>query len=525
MPSRRSILSQTVLVSVLSFGGLIAGFASSLVVAYLYGASHARDSFLLAMVIPSYVTSVFSGVFALMFTPIFIDYQTRDRQRAWQIASSVVCTSGVALSVVALAGVVLARVLASWLSPGHSSMDQELLRHLLQVMMPSVFFSGIAGLFSSLHYAEHRFAGPTIAPIVSTVVTVLVNITFHRSWGVLSLAVGVTLGSLVSASMLAVGVVGRGNLAFRFDLRDDGLRRVFRASLPLFLAGLIYRFNSGFERMIGATLPTGSISYLGYATTATMVFTALTSTGVATTIFPLLARSWAERDFPSLRRYLAIGVRTILLVALPIVAVVLVFGSTMVAVVYERGAFDHKTTTAVAWSLSLLMANYVASNLGTVVAKPFYVAQRTTFLAAYNVFETLLYLGWALVLSRRYSYLGLAAAASLRDTFSVLLYLFLVSRLFHGIDARVMVRDTLKIASSAVLLLLTAAVLRYGLTGLIAPIVVMIAATAIGGGVYGFMILRVFRIPEAVRLLDAAAVRAPFLQRWAAALRSRSSAP
>ena len=217
--------------------------------------------------------------------------------------------------------------------------------------------------------------------------------------------------------------------------------------------------------------------------------------------------------------------RTILLAALPIVAVVLVFGSTMVAVVYERGAFDHKTTTAVAWSLSLLMANYVASNLGTVVAKPFYVAQRTTFLAAYNVFETLLYLGWALVLSRRYSYLGLAAAASLRDTFSVLLYLFLVSRLFHGIDARVMVRDTLKIASSAVLLLLTAAVLRYGLTGLIAPIVVMIAATAIGGGVYGFMILRVFRIPEAVRLLDAAAVRAPFLQRWAAALRSRSSAP
>jgi putative peptidoglycan lipid II flippase len=525
MPDRRSLFGQTVLVSILSLIGLLAGFASSLVVAYLYGASGARDAFLLAMVVPSYISLVFSGVLALIFTPIFIDYLSRDKAQAWRVASSVVCTTALMLSVATAVGSATSPYWTSWLVHGETRAMAPLIGQLARILMPSIVFTGIAGLFSSLHYAEHRFIAPTIAPIISAVITVVVNIALHRLWGIRSLALGLTLGSISNAILLAPGLLGKGRLTFRIALGDPGLRRVFLVSLPLILAGFLYRFNTGLERIIGSTLPAGSISYIGYATQVVAVFSTMTSSAAAVTIYPLLSRSWAEGDLASLRRYLAIAVRSVLLVALPTGAVVLVFGSTLVATAYERGAFDHRATVAVTQSLTWLVAGYVGANVGNIVVRCFYVAGQTTVLAVYTAAETLIYVGLGFALSRHFSYCGLAAASSIRDAIGVAFALFWSSRVFGGIHGRAMLKDGVKIAASATALLLVAVALRCTLSNQLPPVLVMVVGTAAGVAVYALMLTKIFKIPEAFRLVEAAIARVPLLRRWASAIGPGSISP
>ena len=59
--------------------------------------------------------------------------------------------------------------------------------------------------------------------------------------------------------------------------------------------------------MIASTLPTGRISYLGYANKITSKLETIATIGISTTIFPVMARSWAENDLVKVREYFAIG--------------------------------------------------------------------------------------------------------------------------------------------------------------------------------------------------------------------------
>jgi len=59
--------------------------------------------------------------------------------------------------------------------------------------------------------------------------------------------------------------------------------------------------------MIASTLPTGRISYVGYANKITSKLETIATIGISTTIFPVMARSWEENDLVKVREYFAIG--------------------------------------------------------------------------------------------------------------------------------------------------------------------------------------------------------------------------
>jgi peptidoglycan biosynthesis protein MviN/MurJ (putative lipid II flippase) len=157
--------------------------------------------------------------------------------------------------------------------------------------------------------------------------------------------------------------------------------------------------------------------------------------------------------------------------------------------------------------------------LGNIAARCFYVTGQTTVFAIYTVGETLIYVGLGVVLTRHFSYRGLAAASSIRDALGVAFGLFWARRMFGGIHGRALLKDGIKIAVSAVALLLVAAAFEYELAGRLPPILVMLVAATVGVVVYASIVTRMFRIPEALRLVDAAIARVPWLRRWASALR------
>jgi putative peptidoglycan lipid II flippase len=499
--SSRSIFRNTVTITALSFLGILVNLANSQVSAFFYGATPARDAYLLAIVVPNYLSSVVSGILSFVFIPIFIDYHIKDAQRAWRIASSLINLVTVAMVLVALAGFCWPLRLVGLLAPGYGVAEAQTAAHLLRILLPSVIFTSLVGVFCSLSYAEHRFVLPALATIVATLVTLLVNITLNHALGIKSLAFGFTCGSAISMLILLPGMLRQGRWTFSLNLRDEGLHRMFRASLPLCLASLLYRFNTGFERMLASHLPAGSISFMGYATQIAMVLSTLTSGGIATTVFPLISRTWAEKDMVATRKYFALGIRTILLVSLPIAAAAVVLGSTFVALLLERGAFQHEATAAVTQCLVLLMGSYIFGSLGNVVAKGFYVAQKTTFLAVYNILETTFYVGLAWFLSRLLSYRGLALAASLRNTFSLCLYIFLVRRIFQGINGRALLRDSFKISAASLVLLLVFFLLNHWLAGIVDGIALLALAAAVGGVLYFLLTIHVFQIKDAVELL------------------------
>jgi putative peptidoglycan lipid II flippase len=503
MEPNRSVSWQAIGVSLLSTAGVLTTILVSVAVAYLYGATRERDSYLLASVIPTYIASVFSGNLSLLFVPIFIEHRTRDPERAWKTASSIVTLSAISLCALSALVIWFADDVASRL--GGPSYDMvSLTASLLCILIPSAVFGSLTSLFASLHYAERRFLLPTLAPIISGVITVAIAVPLYSSLGIRGLALGTSVGALASLLALARGLVSPTRLTLRFELRDSRLLEMARSSLPLVLASLLYRFNPGFERMIGASLPEGSISFVAYASQIVAILATVTSAGVTTTVFPLLAQSWATRDLPAVRRYFGISVRSILLVSLPAAVFAAVFAEPLVRALLQRGAFRAEDTAAVANCLLWLLAGFVAANLGNVVTRCFYVAQRTHMLAAYTVLETALYVGLAIVLSNSLSYLGLAAATSVRDLISVCIYFWMASRFFGSLGGRRLLLDAARLASAAAIMFGILVALRAALDSQTHYLVAPCVGAILGFLVYAFCVVRVLRVEEAVRLVDMA---------------------
>jgi putative peptidoglycan lipid II flippase len=479
--------------------------------AYFYGATHERDAYLLALAVPTYFSAVMSGVLSMVFIPIFIDYHKKNPQQAWRIASTLINLIGLLSVFITIACFLFSRQVVGFLAPNYNAYQTKMTIDLLHILIPVVMFSTINIFFSSLYYAEFRFIRAALVPIVSAVIMVTCNVAFNSLIGIKSLAFGSLAGSAVGMLILLPGMLGKGRYTFCLDIREEGLRRLFWAALPLFIVSLLYNFNTPFQRMIAANLSTGSISFMAYATQIVVILTSLTSSGITTTVFPMISHSWAEKDIAATGRHLAMGIRLVLLISMPITAGALIFGSTFVSLLFERGAFDHKATLAVTQCLVLLMGSFVAGGLNNILSKVFYTANKTLFFAIYNVFETLAYMGLAWMLSRWFSFRGLAMAASIRDIIGLMACLFVVSQTVKGIAWLDTLKDIFKIAASTLILLLMFIILNYWFAARMPGVALLALAVCLSVALYSTLTIYVFRIEDARHLLRKVAVKIPFL--------------
>jgi len=500
--TNRGLLKPTIQITVFSILGILVSFATQIIVAAKFGATMERDAYFAAIVVPAYVTAVLLGSLTVTFVPIFIEYETKkSKAEAWRVASIFTNLTFPVLFGISLLGFIFAKQLISVTAPGFKGEQLLLTASLLRIILPSIIFSGLTSLLSSIYYAEHRFLRPTIVPVVNAVLMLSSVVLFTRYWGIKSLAFGYLIGAIVGFLIVVPILFKQSRYSFSFDFRNEGVVQVIRVMSPLVLAALFYRATTVIERMIASSLPTGSISYLGYANRITMILGTIATLGISTTIFPVMARSWAENDLAKVREYFARGVRIIMLITFPIAAIFAVLRVPIIQVVFERGAFDHRATLAVANVMLILLAGpFICGGLGNVVWKGFYISQRTKLASLLNVTNTFIYIFLAYFLARYFSYLGLALASTIGFVIGISAGLIAMKFIYKNINGRKILIGLGTILASSLL----SGTLVYSCFNLLPAtlnlIVRVMTATSLGLIAYLWLITYIFKLDEAVSL-------------------------
>jgi len=513
MLNQKRLLKPTLQITFFSCLGILISFATQIIVAAKFGVTMQRDAYFAAIVVPAYVTAVLLGSLTVTFVPIFIEYETRKSKReAWKVASIFTNLTFVVLFGISLLGFIFAKGLISITAPGFEGVTLSLTASLLRIILPSIIFSGLTSLLSSMYYAEHRFVRPAIVPVVSAVLMLLFVVLLARSWGIKSLAFGYLFGTFVSFLIVVPIFLKEGRYHFSFDLSNEGVRQVIRVITPLVLAGLFYRATTVIERMIASTLPTGSISYLGYANKITHILGEIATAGISTTIFPLMARGWAENDLAKVREYFAKGVRIIMLITFPIATVLVVLRVPIIQVVFERGEFDHNTTIAVANTLFIFLIAFVMMGLGNIVGRPFYVMQKTKLVAFLDVMFIILYTFMAYILARQLSYIGLAVALSIKTVLTQLTFVLILRKLWGGINGKQILDGGTKILIASFVACATIWASQKCLYGFTENLLISTGvSTFIGFTAYGITVTYIFKLQEMVHLKNRAVRRASTL--------------
>ncbi len=221
----KGIGAAAVLIAVLTLLARLAGFGRNLVFARTVGTTCVGDTYVAANTLPNIIFEIVAGgALASLVIPMLSGaISSGDHERARRTASSLLTWTILILVPVSGLIALLARPLAeSLLSGSTCSGAVELGTRMLLVFAPQVVLYGVGIVLTGILQAHGRFAGPALAPLLSSVVVASAYLLYRLSAGVpesvdelgtgseLILSLGTTLGVVLLAMVLLIPLRGTG---------------------------------------------------------------------------------------------------------------------------------------------------------------------------------------------------------------------------------------------------------------------------------------------------------------------------
>ncbi|MFN7677119.1 MAG: murein biosynthesis integral membrane protein MurJ, partial [Cyanobacteriota bacterium] len=191
--------------------------------------------------------------------------------------------------------------------------------------------------------------------------------------GGIVLAGTTTLGAVLQWLIQLPALAKQGLHQFRlvWDWRHPGVREVLKVMGPATLSSGMLQINV-FVDLFFASGISGAAAGLGYAGLLVQTPLGLLSNALLVPLLPVYARLTAPEDRPQLIARIRQGLMLANASMLPLAALMMGLAGPIVALVYERGAFDHRAATLVASLLAAYGVGMPAYLARDVLVRVFY---------------------------------------------------------------------------------------------------------------------------------------------------------
>jgi putative peptidoglycan lipid II flippase len=509
--SNRGIARAALVVLVGFLASGVLGLVRQAILSATFGTGIASDAFLTAQRIPELVYNlVAGGALGSAFIPVFARYLREDDDRdAWRLASAVITLASLVAAVASIVVVLIAPWLVSqFLAPGREPDVQALITDLTRIMMLTPFIFSISGLLMGILQTFGSFLLPSLAVSMNSIGIIIGALVLAR-WipaepgglGVVNGAnvYGLAWGAVLSAVLhLLVQVPGllrlrraeQAQLHPSTEWRLPGVREVILLMGPRVLGLGIAQLNFIINASFASSMIAGSYTALTVAWT--LMFTALGVIGqsAGTAVFPTLSRLAADGDIEGYKDRLAAVLRSVLFLALPVTAGMILFGEPVIALIFERREWTPESTAATAWALAFYGLGLVGHAGLEVLSRAFYALSDTRTPVIVGVISLVSNIVLSMVFIRFIGdptqlatgpFAGLALANSVTTLVEALVLWGLLRRRIGSVqDGRV--TDTLlrTLAATAVLVLTLLLVQSLNQS----PLVTAIVGTGIGAVVF-----------------------------------------
>jgi putative peptidoglycan lipid II flippase len=432
----------------------VLGLIRTAVISATFGATDALDAFYAAQRIPETIfVLVAGGALGSSFIPVFSRYlATDDRESAWQLASAAMTLVGLLAAGLALVvGLLAPLLIPALLVPGDSPPVQALTVSLTQIMLITTVIFSVSGLLMGLLNAHQLFLLPALAPSMYNVGLIIGALVLARTAtepDIYGLAWGAILGAILHLAVQLPGLRRLGRPRFLPDWRVPGVREVVTLMLPRMLGLAVVQINFMVNTAFSSTMIAGS--YTALTTAWNLLFFALGVIGqsIGAAVFPSLSALAAEGDINGFKNRLSSAMRGVLFLSFPATVGLILLGSPLIAVLFERGEWTVESTAGTAWALSFFAVGIAGHSLLEVLSRAFYALSDTRTPVAVGIVSMLSNIMLSLVFIRligdpgslsRGPFAGLALSNSLTTIGEALALWWLLRRRIGGInDAHVL---------------------------------------------------------------------------------------
>ena len=365
----------------------ILGYLRDMVFASFFGAGLASDAFIAAFRIPNMLRRLFGeGSLNVAFVPVFADCLNRQgHAEAERLAGSALRLLAVILTAVALLGVFGAPLLVRVLAYGFAGNPEKftLCVNLTRIMFPYITFIGLVALCSGILNVLGHFAAPALAPTLLNLA--MIGSVISVSWlsasqtvRVSGLAVGVLIGGAFQLGFQVPFLI-RHRIRFwrRSGLWHPALGKILTLMGPAVFGAAVFQINQIVGTLLGSLLPQGSISYLYYADRLVQFPLGVFAIALATAVLPALSRQASGKHWEALRETFRHALQLVFFISLPAMAGLIVLREPIVALLFQRGAFDAQMTRLTASALLYYAIGLWAFSAVRIVLSAFFAMMDT----------------------------------------------------------------------------------------------------------------------------------------------------
>jgi len=344
----------------------VAGLVRQQVIAAAFGVGAAYDAYNYAYVLPGFLLILLGGINGPFHSAMVSVLARRPRQEGAHVLAAINTLVGVGLLGVTILLVVAADPLITLVGPGLGADRHAIAVLQLRWMAPMALFAGLIGLgFGALNAAD-VFWLPSVSPLVSSLAMIAgIGLLWWQQGAAISLPATALLGGVVLAGTTTLGALlqwliqlpalakqGLHRFRFVWDWHHPGVREVLQVMGPATLSSGMLQINV-FTDLFFASGIVGAAAGLGYANLLVQTPLGLLSNVLLVPLLPVFARLTAPADRPALVGRIRQGLMLSNASMLPLGALMVGLAGPIVALVYERGAFDSQAAALVG---GLLMA-------------------------------------------------------------------------------------------------------------------------------------------------------------------------
>ena len=365
----------------------VLGFVRDMLTALVLGTGPAADAFFVAFRLPNLFRSLFAeGAFNSAFVPLFTKSLAAEGKSAARVfAEEALSVLLAALLIVTILAEIGMPLLVMLIAPGFQENPEkfDLAVLLTRITFPYLLCMSLTALTAGILNALGKFAAAAAAPIllnvilgISMVIAASLGL-YHRPEAAMMISWAVTISGFAQLAFLTIAATRHDmDLGFRWPRLTPGVKRLFILAVPGVVTAGITQINLFIGTMI-ASMSESAVSYLYYADRINQLPLGIVGIAIGVVLLPELTTKLnaGNRDAAMFSHNRSLEFA--LLLTLPASIALIVVPGPIIQVLFERGAFTAKDTTAVSAALAAFAAGLPASVLIRVFLPGFFAREDT----------------------------------------------------------------------------------------------------------------------------------------------------
>lgn len=399
-------------------------------IARAFGTSGMTDAYAVALVFPILAQQVIAHAFGSSFVPVYTEVlHRRGVEAAAGLVNRILCWIAVSGGLLILALLGGSRHLVSVAGPGLGAGNLDLSASMLRIMLPMLVLVASTGILTGLLSAQRRFGIVSAVNVANIAVSFATVVLFHRSLGIMVLPVSGLAGSATGFAVSAAAAVGSGHVPrFEPDPRDADFSRLLRLSAPVMTGAILGFLGPMADRALASVLAESSVTAMDYAARIRDMALAVLFLPMSALADVGLSEKSARNDMPAFGEELRSLLNWTSFLMLPAAALLSMFATPAVSVLFMRGSFDRESTELVGRALAFYAPWLAQFGFGSVVSRGFYALKDTRTPVLIGIWGMAANVLLNVVLMVPMGIAGLALASTLSSTAKTLLLVYFFRR-------------------------------------------------------------------------------------------------